>query len=192
MRYSVVPINDLYIKWAQTLYPELFQDELDHINRITNNSIVFQERLLGICQAKKLVAELFDISFASTHIFYNINGKPSIAIRGQHISISHTTGWVACAINNSPIGIDVENTSSFKKELPLCVFSDCELEYVGNASSLTEKLYRQCQIWTFKEAYFKAFGSGIPNYKSISFFDYRHLCYQKKIDDCFMTIFKTA
>ena len=192
MHYSIVPIDNQFVQWALSLYPELFRDELDYLNKAKNNPIVHQERLTGICLVKKLVAEQFNIPFSSTHIFYNSFGRPFITIDNQFISIAHTTGWVACAINNSPIGIDVENTSTFKKELPLCTFTDNEWEYVVNASSLTEKCYRQCQIWTFKEAYFKAFGSGIPKYKSISFFDYQHLCYQKVIDDCFMTIFKTV
>lgn len=191
MRYSVVPINEKNIQWALSLYPELFQNELGHINEI-NNPNIKQVRLLGICLAKKLEGELFSIPFASTHIIYNSFGKPTIAIDEQYISISHTSGWVACVINNSPVGIDIENLSEFKKELPLCVFSDNEKEYINSVSSINEVLYRQCQIWTFKEAYYKAFGSGIPRYRSISFFDYEHLCYQRVIDNCFMTIFKAV
>lgn len=191
MRYSVVPINEKNIQWALSLYPDLFQNELDHINGI-NNPNIKQVRLLGICLAKKLIGELFSIPFALTHIIYNSFGKPTIAIDGQHISISHTSGWVACVINNSLVGIDIENLSEFKKELPLSVFSDNEKEYINGVSSINEVLYRQCQIWTFKEAYFKTFGSGIPSYRCISFFDYEHLCYQRMIDNCFMTIFKAV
>lgn len=189
MRYIIISTNSNNIQWALSLRNELFLDEFEHYNSI-DNPVIKQERLLGMCLAKKLVGELLNIPFASTHIVYNSLGKPTITIKGQHISISHTPGWVACVINDSPVGIDIENLSAFKKELPLCVFSNNEREYINSVSCFDEVLYRQCQIWTFKEAYYKAFGSGIPSYKSISFFDYEHLCYQRLIDNCFMTIFK--
>ena len=190
MQYAITSLNNQNIQWAFSLRHELFPDELDYINTI-HNYAVKQERLLGLCLTKKLVAEHFDIPFASTHILHNSFGCPSIAVNEYRISISHTTGWVACAINNSSIGIDIENMDTFKKEMPLCVFSKKEWDYICDASNSKESIYRQCQIWTFKEAYFKAFGSGIPNYRSVSLFDYRHLCFQRVINNCCMTIFKT-
>lgn len=80
------------------------------------------------------------------------------------LSLSHTDGYVAVAVSNSPVGIDLENIPAF-------------YEKFADGSTVTAKALQKCltreeqsaapssaldflRLWTKKESIFKCFGSG--------------------------------
>ncbi|XP_057534190.1 uncharacterized protein LOC130812657 [Amaranthus tricolor] len=82
-----------------------------------------------------------------------------------HFNLSHTSSMIACGITTySPIGIDVENKNrTLKNEIiPFArrFFSLNEVEYL--ARILDPEMQRQefIKMWTLKEAYVKALGTG--------------------------------
>jgi 4'-phosphopantetheinyl transferase len=94
-------------------------------------------------------------------------GRPFIASpqSGEplHFSLSHTDGFVACAVSSCErIGIDVETTDRQTAHLEIArtFFSSAELACLMSLPPAQQK-DRFFDIWTLKEAYVKARGMGL-------------------------------
>ena len=115
-------------------------------------------------------------------IIKGIHGKPSFVDGGLHFSITHTKHHVFCALSDSPIGIDAEETDR-KIDLRLAdkILSPgekCRYDACPDKSAALLKL------WVLKEACAKYTGEGIygyPNQTDLSPNDPRirqmHGCY---------------
>lgn len=107
----------------------------------------------------------------------NSFGKPSIS-RNQlpgspmEFSLSHTRGFVACTVAPARIGIDVEwiDREVEMKDIVQHHFSASE---AASLSRLPAEEYRDrfFQLWTLKEAFFKALGCGISDHLDTAAFD---------------------
>jgi len=96
------------------------------------------------------------------------NGKPFIEnsdaeLRTVSFSLSHTRGCVACAIAlYGPVGIDVERISKSERVQAIAnkYFSAGEVEWLRQCST---ELRDICftELWTLKEAFLKAVGTGL-------------------------------
>ncbi len=77
-------------------------------------------------------------------------------------NLSNAGGLVACAVGSVPLGVDVEPLSRGAELLAGArrIFSPRELEGLDSLDG-GAKLERTVQLWTLKEAYLKARGSGI-------------------------------
>lgn len=76
-------------------------------------------------------------------------GKPYFPSRPDvHFSLSHTKGYVLCAIGNSPVGADMEKTREIRPNLNKRVRSDEETECFDFFSS-----------WVLKESFIKLCGT---------------------------------
>lgn len=95
-------------------------------------------------------------------------GKPVLASNEEascSFSLSHARGLVACAVSNGPaVGVDVEVVGRNINPTPLAAhyFSQSE------AAALSEcgddlRLARFVELWTLKEAYLKAVGTGLAS-----------------------------
>lgn len=85
-------------------------------------------------------------------------GKPPLSF-----NLSHTRGFVACAVGlGTRLGIDVERVSSRNQVLDIArhYFSQSEIRLLEKLAR-DKREVRFCEIWTLKEAYLKAGGSGI-------------------------------
>lgn len=89
------------------------------------------------------------------------SGRPYLEGCDKHISISHSGEYVACAISDGPVGIDIEKIKEYDPRLKDRVCTEAEREYVD---ADPDKFF---EIWTAKEAYFKKIGTGITNFKSV-------------------------
>lgn len=76
-----------------------------------------------------------------------------------HFNISHSEDIVACAIDSSNIGIDIEKVRKFPIEIASIFFDEEEQEYCLQEDRLLFK------IWTRKESYLKATGEGVRGLK---------------------------
>lgn len=106
--------------------------------------------LAGRYLLKKMIKEIYGRE--SFEISYNGNGKPELEF--CFFSISHSGNYAVCAVAETPVGIDIENTGRFRKRGKYMFFTDNETRYVNSADSAR----RFCIIWTRKEAYIKALG----------------------------------
>lgn len=102
------------------------------------------------------------------------NGRPFLRGSQLYISLSHSNDCVACAFSQAPIGIDVEKIRPVKAEVIKRVCTEEEEAFVlcgdETVSEITDRetLKRFFKVWTAKEAYFKALGTGITNLKSVN------------------------
>ncbi|WP_010250348.1 4'-phosphopantetheinyl transferase family protein [Acetivibrio cellulolyticus] len=88
-------------------------------------------------------------------------GKPYIAGNENfHFNLSHSGDWVVCAVDNMPVGIDVEKIHDVDLNLSARFFSEEEHSYL---ITLDEKERREAffELWTLKESYIKADGRGL-------------------------------
>lgn len=87
------------------------------------------------------------------------NGRPYLLNSPLHFNLSHAGDFVACAVHESPVGIDLEALRSVSPALADKVCTAQEREFIldGGAFDSTRFL----QIWTVKEAYLKYLGCGL-------------------------------
>lgn len=93
----------------------------------------------------------------------NEHGKPSLQeFPHIHFNISHCHSAVACAVDDRPVGIDVEDLGRYREGLAAYCMNDVEISMTGSSDMAFTRL------WTQKEAVFKLQGTGIrDNIKDI-------------------------
>jgi 4'-phosphopantetheinyl transferase len=94
-------------------------------------------------------------------------GKPFIADPSSPLrfSLSHTRGLVACAVAvSAEVGIDVEPVDTARAHRDVAARYFARAENAGlDARPAEEYAARFAEIWTLKEAYVKALGSGLSH-----------------------------
>ncbi len=114
----------------------------------------------------KLAAyDIHGIVVTEKDIIRNKYGKPYFnCYPNVFFSISHTEGMSVCIVSEVNCGIDIEKIESFHPKAAKRLFSNAELAYTDcNAEKF-------CRIWTLKESYSKAVGTGLrSSLKNIEF-----------------------
>ncbi len=96
---------------------------------------------------------------------YEDRGKPYFAGYPVHFSLSHTKDAVACAVSDSPIGVDVQEKRAFSSRLADRICSEEEKAALSRAENPDEML---TALWTKKEALAKKTGKGLgENFSTI-------------------------
>lgn len=96
-------------------------------------------------------------------------GKPYFAWGDMHFSISHTKNYVFCALSESPVGIDAEETDrQVDPRLAEKILSPMEKAQYDRAADKNEALLR---FWVLKEAAAKLTGEGLRGYPNHTEFD---------------------
>jgi len=110
-------------------------------------SIKSQSRILEILCARILMKELIG---EEKEVYYNGSGKPFLTDGSFHISVSHTRGYVAVAVNRvKQIGLDIEQISEKVRKVRSRLVGDSE--YIDEDNELVHLLLH----WSAKEAMFK-------------------------------------
>ena len=94
---------------------------------------------------------------------YNEHGKPYIE-GGPFFSISHCKEAIAVALDDQPIGIDVESIRRFDPELVTRTMNDSEQALIAD-SETPERTFTR--LWTQKEAVLKMEGTGIESFEQL-------------------------
>lgn len=96
------------------------------------------------------------------------NGKPSLvhhSLYTIHFSMSHCPSAVACAVSDSPVGIDVETFDHYDEELARHVMNDDEMLRILSSANPAVEFTR---LWTMKESLYKMKGEAqIPDVKNM-------------------------
>ena len=103
------------------------------------------------------------------------HGKPMLdpLMGGLHFNLSHTRGFVACAVTRAaPVGIDVErlNRDVDLSRLAARFFSSAEIEDLGKSADARGHFF---ELWTLKEAFLKSTGDGMSRPLNSMSFDLR-------------------
>ena len=99
---------------------------------------------------------------------YNEHGKPYIE-GGPFFSISHCKEAIAVALDDQPIGIDIESIRNVDQDLILRTMNEEEQKQIHSNRDFT-------RLWTQKEAILKMEGTGISSFEQLqglSISDYR-------------------
>lgn len=116
----------------------------------TNNHFVLQQILKSV----------FKLSPQQSNLRYTNAGKPFLLIENFQLSIAHTQDAILYGFSTGSIGVDIEK--------PL---TDLSVEFIHQVAGTAERKYlfsgntpaRLLKLWTIKEAWFKAQGSGLPS-----------------------------
>lgn len=108
-----------------------------------------------------------EIAPAAWRFVANEHGRPSLEAKfadtGLHFNVSHTDGLVALAVARQPmIGVDVENAAARRPPLQVAprYFAAREAAELADLPP-SRQAERFFALWTLKEAWLKAHGTGI-------------------------------
>lgn len=90
----------------------------------------------------------------------NKYGKPLLIGENRpHFSLSHSGQWAVCAVSDAPVGVDID-TARCTMRVARRFFSPEEAAYLEFLDGSTQK-DALARLWTAKEAYLKAQGTGL-------------------------------
>ncbi|HBL40403.1 MAG TPA: 4-phosphopantetheinyl transferase [Ruminococcaceae bacterium] len=90
---------------------------------------------------------------------YNECGKPFLPGQGSSFNLSHSGDYIALAIGDGTVGVDVEQIDPRHFDLAKRIFTQDESEWLNrNESNKSERFF---QLWTLKESAIKAVGLGL-------------------------------
>lgn len=183
--------DDEYNKWYSLI-------NMDKQRRVDRFRFVDDKKrtVTGEMLARKAIAEWCGVAPESITFGIKEHGKPYAKDLSIEFNISHSGDMVVCAVNDTPVGIDIEQIRPIDLSVAKRICTNEELLYLFNHAPIeqdftyttdTETLIRFFELWTAKEASGKGIGDGIslisayPSNCSIAkhiFADYViHICY---------------
>lgn len=98
---------------------------------------------------------------------YNENGKPYLKDHPSiHFNLSHCHGAAACAIMDSPVGLDVQDLRRYKR---LTAHKVCTAEELDILKRSVNKSADFSKFWTRKEAVAKLKGESVLKFLKMDF-----------------------
>lgn len=98
-------------------------------------------------------------------------GKPYFVLHPQlHFNLSHSGRYAVCVLSDTPVGIDIEGSRTFRNALAKRFFSEAECGWIKQAAEKQAQECRFFRLWTLKEAYGKATGRGLADSIAEAFF----------------------
>jgi 4'-phosphopantetheinyl transferase len=120
-----------------------------------------QRALIGNVLARYAICSKLNIKNQDIVFGKNEYGKPLLLNSFDiDFNISHSGYWVACAISNNSVGIDVEVAKAIDFEIAKRFFSKEENTALLRQPA-DERLTYFYKIWTIKESYIKEEGKGL-------------------------------
>jgi 4'-phosphopantetheinyl transferase len=117
--------------------------------------------LLADILVRYVVASEMKISSKTIEFNHNRYGKPFL--KGNYrlyFNVSHSGNWIVCAIDDEPVGIDIEKIRPIEFETLEQFFSGEEYKMLMAKNPENWQLFF-FDLWTLKESYIKAVGEGL-------------------------------
>jgi 4'-phosphopantetheinyl transferase len=95
--------------------------------------------------------------YISDRVLINEKGKPYLPQNEFYFNISHCKDYVAAAVCDIPVGIDIEAERIVKDNVVVRVLSLMELDQIEEFSDQMRIL----AFWTLKESFYKRTGTGL-------------------------------
>ena len=175
-----------------TVIPELEQTEFDKLlllicpekqKRIKRFHFYRDARnaLLGDIIVRTEICRITGLNNKQLEFSTNKYGKPYLANLTKEgtgtyppidFNISHTGHYIACAVADKPVGIDIESINPVDLKIAERFFAPDELTYINDGPQ-TERFF---EIWTKKESRIKWEGKGLSiPLPSFSVFDLKEM-----------------
>lgn len=122
--------------------------------------------LAGHWQARWLAAQWLQLDVRRIALDAHADGRPLLRVDGDaallHVSLSHSGDWLALALSDAPVGIDIELPQRERdwEALARFVFSPEERQRLRDAEDATRADVFHA-LWTLKEARGKRSGEGL-------------------------------
>ena len=169
-KYDIRDLTDAeYNKW----YSLMNEDKQQRVDRLRFDDDK-KRTVAGEMLARKAISEWCDVAPENITFGIKEHGKPYAKDLAVEFNISHSGDMVVCAVDDKPIGIDIEQIRPIDLTVAKRICTDKELLYIfghtptGNDFTYTTDakiLTRFFELWTAKEAYGKCQGKGIKNLK---------------------------
>ncbi|NVO20625.1 MAG: 4'-phosphopantetheinyl transferase superfamily protein [Bacteroidetes bacterium] len=139
------------------LIPEKSRVKLEKITNPDSNA----RSLLGELLARYSIIKYSGIGSADIHFGEGEKGKPYMPDHPEiHFNITHSAEMVACAVAGTEIGIDIEHYRKVNFRVAERFFSAAEYEDLFALEESQRQDYF-FTLWTLKESFLKAIGSGL-------------------------------
>jgi 4'-phosphopantetheinyl transferase len=159
--YAVNIANELETDLYETFFSYVDEMKARRIYRFINRKDKIRT-LIGDILIRSAACDHLQISNEEIQYEYNDYGKPRLKDWHQfHFNISHSGDWVVAAIDERPVGIDIERVKSIEyMEIAKRFFSKTEYQWLQtqDAGKRPECFYK---LWTLKESYLKIMGAGL-------------------------------
>ena len=142
---------------------EAVQAMLPQVSQQRREQALRYSHLFGRFCCLKSWLMLSAMHIGEMEFLYNEHGKPYIE-GGPFFSISHCKEAIAVALDDQPIGIDIESIRRFDPELVTRTMNDSERALIA-ASDHPERAFTR--LWTQKEAILKMQGTGITSFEQL-------------------------
>lgn len=146
--YKIIRISDLSQDDINSTLTLLSNEQLAYINSLCEKKKI---QSLAVRTALNLLIreEKLDISLSS--LDFDKAKKPYFKESNLFLSLAHSGDYVACAVSDSEVGIDIEKLKPVKESVISRVCNTEEQNYINNNGDITF-----FTLWTLKEAYIKA------------------------------------
>lgn len=161
MKYRVLNIKNLSEAEFQIAFDKMSKERCERCLRYKftddRRRMVFGEELL-----RRLICETYGVAESEVLINNLPSGKPVAEVKGKEVfvSISHSGDFVAAALSDTPVGIDLEVKREYKPTVYKALKEE-EREYIAKSKDEATAFYK---IWTAKEAYVKLSGVGLAGF----------------------------
>ncbi|MBR5223489.1 MAG: 4'-phosphopantetheinyl transferase superfamily protein [Clostridia bacterium] len=157
--------NEEYEKW----YSLMDEKKKKRVERARN----FEDKkrtVVGEMLCRKAIFDSCGIDVEKIRFDLGEHYKPYARDLNIEFNISHSGDMVVCAVDKTPIGIDIEEIRPIDLSIAKRICTDLELQYIFGftpnnkdfkLTEDTEILVRFFEIWTAKEAYAKFIGKGL-------------------------------
>ncbi len=149
--------DDEYFKWY-SLMSKSKKERVDRFRFVEDK----KRTVAGEMLARKMISEYCGVSPEAIAFEVAENGKPYAKGLNVHFNISHSGDFVVCAVDNNPVGIDIEKVRPIDYFVIKRVCSEQELNEINqlldNKSETISNptvLQKFFEIWTKKEATYK-------------------------------------
>lgn len=146
----------------QDLIPNLLPEKrIEELLQRGKNKLAAQHNILGYLLMRKVLISEYQISSKEIVIITNEHSKPFLSGKTvPHFNISHSGSWVVAAFSEMPVGIDIEKVKRVNLQVAQRYFALPEIEFL-NALNADERDLWFLKLWTVKESYLKALGTGL-------------------------------
>ena len=86
------------------------------------------------------------------------DGKPELVGSGIFFNLSHSGSFAACAVSDSPVGLDIQTERDCDRRLAEKYFTAPERQFIEESEN---KAYAFTKLWCMKESAVKYIGTGL-------------------------------
>ena len=161
----------------------------NYIKNKSDRLLTTKDKINCLCAnvlRKYLIFKLFEIDFEKQKLTFNSFNKPYLKNYDNiFFNVSHSDFYVACAINNKEIGVDIQKITKYNDNIAKFIFDNNEYEALKFSKN---KDLDFTKLWAKTESILKLQGNGFKYYKTSN---KKNIINKQKIIDNFVLSYST-